>query len=156
MLGAAVPYDDDDLELAFQLHVADLVIAADLVTTSSEAAFVDRHFPRSLLEERGFVDPVTGARTPAFDDAAVEALSVLATRRTRAEKLDLLEACYKIAVVDRSFRLGEGAVVLMAARLLGLSDDDFDGFIADHARAAGGPSPMTAAMLDDHDDDDEG
>lgn len=141
-------FDDDDLELAFQLHVVDLVIEADLVTSEDEAAFVARFFAPSLLAERGFVD-AHGARTPKFDDAAVEALRVLPTARTHAEKVDLLEAIFRIAVVDRTFRLGEGGIVLMAARLLGLTDAEFDAFLQAHPESEG----MTASMLDADIDD---
>lgn len=137
-----MPYDDDDLELAFQLHVADLLVEADLVATEDEKALVERYFPLAVLRDRGFADE-TGARTPAFDDAAVEAMAVLPGRLERIAKLDLLEACYRLAVVDREFRIGEGSVLLMAARLLGLSDADFDGFLERKGSAG-----MTAALLD--------
>lgn len=136
-------FGDDDLELAFQLHVIDLLTEADLTTTSSEQVLVDRWFPRETLQSRGFVD-AQGARTPQFEQAAVEALETLPSRLDTARKLGLLGACYRIAVVDREFRIGEGTVLLMAARLLGLSDEDFDGFLATRAAATG----MSAAMLD--------
>jgi hypothetical protein len=138
-----MPFDDDDLELAFQLHVSTLLVEADLVTTDDEAAFLARHFPVDLLRERGFAD-AAGARTERFHDAAVEALATLPGKLDRLAKLDLLEACYKLALADGEFRIGEGAVLLMGARLLGLSDAEFDRFL----ERRGGPAGMTAAVID--------
>jgi hypothetical protein len=138
-----VPFDDDDLELAFQLHVAGLLVQADLVTSVPEQEFLARHFPSDLLAQHGFADPA-GNRTQRLDDAAVEALSVLPGKLDRFAKLDLLEACYKLAIVDDEFRMGEGAVLLMAARLLGLTDEEFDHFV----ERRGGPPGMKAAQID--------
>ena len=136
-------FDDEDLELAFQLHVIDLVTAADLTTTGPEQALVDRWFPKEVLRADGFVDEA-GKRTARFQDAAVEALERLPGLLDQDRKLALLEACYRIAVVDREFRIGEGLVLLMAARLLGLADIDFDAFLAARPGGAG----MSAAVLD--------
>jgi uncharacterized tellurite resistance protein B-like protein len=138
-----VAFDEDDLELAFQLHVVDLIVAADQRTTNPEQAFLDRHFPADELRARGFVDEA-GARTQKAQDAAMEALAVLPRSLSIPAKHDLLDACFRLAVIDREFRLGEGAVLLMASRLLGLPDDDFDRFLAARPRAAG----MSAALLD--------
>lgn len=134
---------DPDLALAFQLHVMDLLTEADLTTTDDERAFLDRHFPLQDLQAAGFCD-AAGARTAAFQDAAVRALEVLPKGLDDAGKLALLDACYRLALADGEFRLGEGAVILMAARLLGLSDAAFDDFVA----SRGGSPGMTAAELD--------
>lgn len=136
-------FDDEDLELAFQIHVIDLLCGADLATTTSEQALVDRWFPRETLQSRGFSNP-DGTRTARLHDAAVEALATLPGRLVQARKLELLGACFRIAVADREFRSGEGTVLLMAARLLGLSDEVFDGFLGDRPTAMG----MSAAWLD--------
>ncbi|MEQ1505784.1 MAG: TerB family tellurite resistance protein [Myxococcota bacterium] len=150
-----MPFDDSPLDrsglapelaLAFQLHVADLVTSADLATTDNEQAAFDRNFPRETLLAAGFVDP-DGARTPRLYDAAVEALATLPARLTVDQKLTLLDACWRIAVADRALRLGEGAVLLMAARLLGLSDAEFDGFLGGYPEAEG----LSAAVLDRED-----
>lgn len=144
--GVRVPFADDDLELAFQLHVAGLLAEADLVTSVPEQEFMARHFPTDLLVQHGFAD-ASGERTQRFHDAAVEALSVLPGKLDRHAKLDLLEACYKLAIADFEFRIGEGAVLLMAARLLGLSDADFDAFV----ERRGGPPGMKASVIDRED-----
>jgi uncharacterized tellurite resistance protein B-like protein len=138
-----VATDPEDLELAFQLHVVDLVTGADLATSERERAFVERSFPADELRARGFLDD-SGARTQKALDTAVEALSVLPTTLDKAAKHDLLEACYRLAVVDRELRIGEGSVLLMASRLLGLPDEDFDAFLERHPEAVG----MSAAFLD--------
>ena len=135
--------DEEDLELAFQLHVMNQLAEADLNRSEDEDAFLERHFPLQDLIAAGF-RTTDGAWTPAFDDAAVRALEVLPKSLGEPAKLDLLEACYKLAVADGEFRLGDGAVILMAARLLGLADAVFDRFV----ERRGGPPGMTAAMLD--------
>lgn len=135
--------DEDDLELAFQLHVMNQLAEADLQNSKDEQAFIARHFPLQDLVAAGF-KTADGAWTDAYDEAAVQALSVLPKRLGETAKLDLLEACYKLAVADGEFKMGEGAVILMAARLLGLSDDAFDTFV----ERRGGPPGMTAAELD--------
>lgn len=136
-------FDPADLALAFQLYVVDLVVEADLVKTDAEVAFRERHWPAEQLRLRGFLDE-QGQRTQRFHDAAVQALETLPKRLDREGKLSLLQACYAIAVVDHEFRLGEGGVLLMAARLLGLSDADFDAFLGAQREAQG----MTAAAID--------
>ena len=138
-----LPFDDEDLELAFQLHVAGLLAEADLVTSVPEQEFLASHFPDALLVQHGFVDP-SGARTQRFHDAAVEALAALPGKLDRHGKLDLLEAVYKLAIADDEFRIGEGAVLLMAARLLGVSDEEFDHFV----ERRGAPPGMRAAVID--------
>ena len=140
-------FEEEDLELAFQLHVIGLLCGADLVTTFPEEELVERWFPRAMLESRGFARP-DGTHTARLHDAAVEALATLPGRLDEARKLELLEACFRIAVADREFRFGEGTVLLMAARLLGLSDGVFDGFLKGRPNTMG----MTAAAIDRDDD----
>lgn len=135
--------ESEDLELAFQLHVMNQLAEADLQNTTDEVAFLARHFPLQDLVAAGF-KTADGAWTDLYDEAAVQALAVLPKTLDEAAKLDLLEACYKLAIADGEFKLGEGAVILMAARLLGLSDDVFDRFV----ERRGGPPGMTAAELD--------
>jgi uncharacterized tellurite resistance protein B-like protein len=136
-------FSDDDLRLAFQVHVMELLAKADLVTTESEREFMEAKFPRSLLLARGFAD-ADGNPTGLREDAAVEALGSLPRSLSATEKLALLEDCYQLAVADRTFGLGEGGVMLMAARLLGMTDAAFDEFVD----RRGGPPGMTAAQLD--------
>jgi uncharacterized tellurite resistance protein B-like protein len=135
--------DDEDLELAFQLHVLNQLAEADQNASHQEQAFLERHFPLQDLVAAGF-KTADGAWTDAYDEAAVQALAVLPKSLDEAGKLDLLESCYKLAIADGVFKLGEGAVILMAARLLGLSDEAFDRFV----ERRGGPPGMTAAELD--------
>lgn len=136
-------FDDDDLRIAFQLHVMDLLAQADLVTTDAEREYLERRLPLAMLVDRGFSLP-DGARTERLEDAAVEALNALPKRLSVADKLALLEDCYQLAVADRTFGMGEGGVLLMAARLLGMADSAFDEFVD----RRGGPPGMTAAQLD--------
>ncbi len=134
----------EDLELAFLVHVVDLVVRADDVTTEAEASFVARAFPEAQLRERGFVDE-TGARTARLQEAAVEALTVLPRELSMGAKHALLHKAFDAAVADDVFRLGEGSLVLMASRLLGVTDDAFERFLASRREASG----VTVDMLDD-------
>ncbi len=136
-------FDDEDLRIAFQLHVMDLLAQADLVTTEAERAYVERRLPLAMLVERGFSE-ASGERTGRLAEAAVEALDVLPKRLSMPDKLALLEDCYQLAVTDRSLGMGEGSVLLMASRLLGLPDAAFDDFVD----RRGGPPGVTAALLD--------
>ena len=136
-------FEPSALRLAFQLHAVDLVVLADDVTTEAERDYVARMFPEPELRRHGFVDD-RGARTPRFQEAAVRALDVLPRTLSSTEKRTLLGSVFDAAIVDDEFRLGEGTVVLMAARLLGLSDEAFDAFLGSRREASG----VTVAMLD--------
>jgi uncharacterized tellurite resistance protein B-like protein len=135
--------DERSLVLALQLHLVDRVVGADLLESSGEHASLERHFPRATLQEAGLVD-TRGVRTERFQRALAQALTELPHRLGHEAKLDLLHSIVRIAVADRAFRLGEGEVVLWAARLLGLSDDEFDAFMASYPEATG----MSAAAIE--------
>lgn len=132
----------DELRLAFQLHVVDLVVQDDQITTDAEAAFLSRAFPAERLQSAGFVD--ANGRTARFQEAAVRALDVLPSALDDAEKRDLLERCFAAAMADEVLRIGEASVVLMASRLLGVSDEAFDAFLVEHGEAHG----VTVELLD--------
>jgi uncharacterized tellurite resistance protein B-like protein len=135
--------DEKSLVLALQLHLVDRVVGADLLKSSGENRSLERYFPRPVLQGAGLVD-AHGERTALFQTALAQALIVLPQRLSHEAKLELLHLVVQIALADRAFRLGEGEVILWAARLLGLSDDDFDAFIASYPEAVG----MTASVLD--------
>ena len=42
-------FDQEELELAFQLHVMDMLVQADLVTTQAERDHLERLFPLAML-----------------------------------------------------------------------------------------------------------
>lgn len=138
------PLAQDALRLAFQLYAVDLVVDADDITTKAEAAFRDRLFPDATLRQHGFVD-ADGRRTPRFQEAAVRALDVLPRQLTELQKQELVARVFDAAVVDDEFRLGEGSVVLMAARLLGIDDESLDSYLARRQESRG----VTVAMLDE-------
>ncbi|MCB9679173.1 MAG: hypothetical protein H6737_28985 [Alphaproteobacteria bacterium] len=127
-------YGIDDLKLAFSLHVVDQIVAADDQLTKAELAFLDARFPQSVLHERGFVDE-DGVRTEAYHDAAMDALERLPVELDKASKLELLSMFFAATVADAQFELAEGGVLVDAARLLDLSDDDIDGFLEGRAEA---------------------
>lgn len=135
-------FDLEELQLAFQLHVIDLVVQDDAVTSDAEAAFLARMFPEAVLHTRGFFDE--GGRTERFQEAAVQALDVLPQVLTEAQKHELLERCFEAAMVDDELRLGEASVVLMASRLLGIPDQAFEAMLGKHRQADG----LSVALLD--------
>jgi uncharacterized tellurite resistance protein B-like protein len=135
--------DEKSLVLALKLHLVDRVVGADLLESSGEHASLARCFPPGTLQEAGLVDSA-GVRTERYQRALAQALVELPRRLGHEAKLDLLHTVVRIAVADRAFRLGEGEVVLWAARLLGLSDDEFDAFMASYPEATG----MRASILD--------
>lgn len=139
-------FEQEELELAFQLHVMDMLVQADLVTTQAERDHLESLYPLAMLIQQGFSE-ADGTRTERLQDAAMEALEVLPRTLDGEQKLALLDTCYQLAISDRSFGMGEGSVLLMAARLLGIPDATFDDFVD----RRGGPPGMTSAQLDRED-----
>ncbi len=123
-------FELEELQLAFQLYVVDLVVQDDAVTSDAEAAFLASVFPEAKLHVRGFFDE--GGRTERFQEAAVAALDVLPKVLSDAQKRALLERCFEAATVDDDLRRGEAGVVLMASRLLGISDEIFETMLSAH------------------------
>lgn len=142
-----MPYTTRDLTLAFRLHAADRVIASDLVESNLERSWFERHFPALALRTGGLVDDV-GARTERCEAAIAEALEELPAALSTSEKLDLLHEIVEIATSDRTFRLGEGAILLWASRALRLPDEEFDRFLDAYPEAVGMSAAMLAPMLE--------
>ncbi|MEZ4317361.1 MAG: hypothetical protein R3F61_07645 [Myxococcota bacterium] len=122
-------YGLDDLRLAFSMHVVDQIVAADDKLTEAELRFLQDRFPNHILMDRGFTD-ADGVRTDAYHDAAVDALDRLPTELDSTEKLELLKVFFEATVADDTFELAEGSALLDAARLLDLSDEEIDAFLA--------------------------
>lgn len=129
-------YGLDDLKLAFSLHVVDLIVAADDKLTKAELAFLEERFPQSALAERGFVDS-DGVRTDAYHEAAVDALDRLPAQLELGDKVELLRVFFAATVADDSFEKAEGNALVDAARLLDMSDEEIDGFLATRDEAGG-------------------
>lgn len=140
-------YTTRDLALAFRLHAADRVIASDLVESTLEHAWFERHLPALALRTAGLVDE-SGARTARCEAAIREALERLPGALSTSEKLDLLHEIVEIATSDRTFRLGEGAILLWASRTLGLPDEEFDRFLDAYPEAVGMSAALLAPMLE--------
>jgi len=129
-------YGLDDLKLAFSLHVVDQIVAADAKLTQAELDFLEEKFPLDTLVKRGF-STADGVRTDAYHDAAVDALDRLPTELDSDQKIALLQVFLAATLADDSFELAEGNALVDAARLLDLSDQEIDGFLASRTEVGG-------------------
>lgn len=124
-------FDLETLQLAFELHIVNLIVEADEQVTAAESAWVEKHFPRAALKAVGLVDD-NGEQTDLFHDAAMQALDELPRALTPIQKRALLEKFFAITLADGDFAYREGNVMLVAARLLGLSNDAVVDFLSEH------------------------
>ena len=126
----------DDLKLAFSLHVVDQIVAADNQLTKAELAFLEEQFPLKRLQDRGFAD-ASGVRTDAYHQAAMDALDRLPVQLETADKVELLSVFFAATIADEHFEAAEGNALVDAARLLDMSDDEIDAFLATRDEAGG-------------------
>jgi hypothetical protein len=126
----------DDLKLAFSLHVVDQIVAADDQLTRAELAFLESQFPQKLLRDRGFADE-DGVRTDAYHQAAMDALDRLPHQLELDEKVALLSVFFAATIADERFEAAEGNALVDAARLLDMTDDEIDRFLASRDESRG-------------------
>ena len=112
----------DELKLAFTWHVAHQILSSDGVVDAAEKRFVEKTFPKLLLERSGFFDANKGF-TPRWNDALGEALLTLPTLSV-PERVQIVDTLFRAAVADDQFELVEGEIIRRAARLLALKDDE--------------------------------
>ena len=65
------------LKTAFAMHVAQKLANADEIVHPDEVEWIHDALPFAVLESHGFVDPGSTRLTPAFREAAREAVEVL-------------------------------------------------------------------------------
>lgn len=114
----------DQLKLAFTYHIVNQILESDADVVPAEARFLQRTFPKDLLETSGFVD-ASGRYTQRWQDALGEALLELPVRLPVEERLAILETFYQAAISDDDFQYIEGNILVRAARLLGLKPEQF-------------------------------
>lgn len=112
-----------ELKLAFSYHIVNQILGADGKVVPAEARFFKRVFPQALMEQSRFVEE--GQFTQRWHDACGEALLRLPTLPV-ADRQKIVEGLFKAALSDDVFEFSEEAVMARAARLLGLSADDYD------------------------------
>lgn len=114
----------DELKLAFSYHVVNQILGADGSVVPAEARFLEKTFPRLLLERSGFVD-AKGAFTKRWHDALGEALLQLPTRSV-PERVAIVDTFFRAALADEALEVAEAGIMKRAARLLGLQEEDYD------------------------------
>lgn len=115
-------FTHEELKLAFAFHVVGQILGADGQVERGERTFLERTFPRALLERSRFLGP-DGQYTARWNEALGEALLVLPTLPV-GERIALVDVLFRAALADDVLELEEGAVVERAARLLALSPAD--------------------------------
>ena len=113
------------LQLAFTRHVLDLLAQSDGRVVAAESAYVAKAAPDDALLAAGLVDEF-GARTVRFEEARQEALERLPVELPLDERLSLLEVFFELTVVDGDLDRGEGSMLFAAAKLLGITPQQFD------------------------------
>lgn len=122
-------FSNDELELAFSLHVAGLIVAADDQVTRAEQDFLARAFPAELLEASGFLTEA-GTRTDRYHEAAMEALDALPSALDAAAKLALLMVLVEAVKADGDVGLDEARALVDGGRLLELDDETIDALLS--------------------------
>lgn len=110
-------HDLDTLRMVFGYHVVQEVVAADGTVDASEAAYLESHWPRQHLVDKGLLDS-TGAPTEAFHSARNAAVSQLKTLLELEQKLSLIDTFLQASLADGHLHHAESAAVVQAARLL--------------------------------------
>lgn len=118
----------DDLELAFSLHMADLIIGVDDTVDPGEKAFLEENFPKALLVEKGFIDG-SGERTDAYHEAAMEALDTLPAGLDDERKLSILKVFAEAVRADGEVDPDEARALVDGARLLEVEENRLATFL---------------------------
>ena len=114
----------DELKLAFSYQLVNQILGSDGTVVPEEARFLERTFPKLLLERSGFVD-ARGSFTKRWQDALGEALLQLPTR-TVEERVAIIDTFFRAALADDAFEVAEAGIMKRAARLLGLQEHEYD------------------------------
>jgi uncharacterized membrane protein YebE (DUF533 family) len=111
----------DDLQLAFSLHIADLILGDEAARDPDEAAFFARTFPADRLLAAGFRD-ATGQPTDAYHEAAMAALDTLPSALHDKEKCALLQVFVAAVMADGEVEPGEARSLVDGGRLLEIGE----------------------------------
>jgi len=122
-------FDDHQLKLALAYHLVDMVVTADGTVQAGEAAYMNVLFPVHLLAAEGFADD-DGVLMTALDDAMKQAIRVMPDRMDLDSKLELLTMCLDASLSDESADEYELVHVRVAAKLLGVTDEQLDAHLA--------------------------
>jgi hypothetical protein len=93
------------------------IIWADEVAEPEELAYVQEHFPSSVLHALDLTDP------SLFPSLLEEALTVLPSALSEEEKLQVVGLCFGAAASTGTVNPGEVAILQVAAEKLQLSNE---------------------------------
>jgi len=122
-------FNISELKLAFGLHISQMITDADNKIADVEQVFLETAFPRAELLKAGFIKE-EGGTTERFDAAVGEALMRLQKELSTHTKLELIDIFFDLSIVDDEFAQQEGNVIVVAARFLGLTNDELDAHLA--------------------------
>ena len=105
------------LQLAFVYHLVNQLIGIDDHIDVRELDFLERTFPRDLMEECNFLD-AEGHFTQAFEEARDLALLALPEHLTVGERLALMEVLIDASASDGVLEPEEAQILNTAAVLL--------------------------------------
>jgi uncharacterized tellurite resistance protein B-like protein len=115
-------FSADELKLAFSFHIVNQILGSDGMVAPEEARFLERSFPKALLERSGFLQG--GRFTRRWNEALGEALLQLPVLPV-TERVRIIETFFRAALADDQFAWSEGDVMKRAARLLALTPEDY-------------------------------
>jgi len=116
------------LKLAFRRHVLDTLARSDGWVHDAERARIQDLCPDAALQGSGLMDEF-GVLTVAYEEAHGEALRRLPIELTLPERLDLLSGFFGLCLVDGHLDRSEGSLLYESARRLGVSSQQFEGFL---------------------------
>ena len=105
------------LKYVFSMFFVQKIIWADEVAEPEELAYVQEHFPSSVLHALDLTDPST------FPPLLEEALTVLPVVLSEEEKLQVVGLCFGAAASTGTVNPGEVAILQVAAEKLRLSNE---------------------------------
>lgn len=113
-----------ELKTAFELRVVHMVMTADEVVHAEELEFLESVFPPEDLDVHGFLDRADNRFTRRFGKAIAAAPEALSQWLSTDEKLDMLRLFFRASDVDGEVDPRELSVIVQAARMLGLGQEE--------------------------------
>ena len=105
------------LKYVFSMFFVQKIIWADEIAEPEELAYVQEHFPSTVLHALDLTDPQT------FPPLLEESLTILPTELSQDEKLQVIGLCFGAAASTGTVNPGEVAILQVAAEKLNLSND---------------------------------
>ncbi len=113
-----------ELKTAFELRIVHMVMTADEIVHRGEMDFLEGVFPPDEIDAHGFLDRTENRFTRRFGKAVQAAPEALSQWLSADEKLDMLRLFFKACEADGEVDPRELSVIVQAARMLGLSQEE--------------------------------